>query len=68
MIVSDGLGNLKNLLQMPRYKHRHKLQRQFTSSIPKVLSIEKDPAFEPVSDNGEIKWNKILFRFHTNLV
>ena len=36
--------------------------------IPKGLRIRKDPAFESISDEFQIKWNEILYNAGKNLV
>ena len=36
--------------------------------IPKGLRIRKDPAFQPISDDFQIKWNEILYNAEKNLV
>ena len=36
--------------------------------IPKGFPIRKDPAFEPIGDDFQIKWNEILYNAEKNLV
>ena len=47
------------------YIYIHRLRR---GVIPKGLRIRKNPAFEPISDNFQIKWNKILYHAEKDLV
>ena len=71
MVFSDGLEHLDKLLQKSlRYKH-HQLNYEESlrrGVIPKGLRIRKDPAFEPISDDFQIKWNEILYNVENNLV
>ena len=71
MVFSNGLEHLDRLLQKSlRYKHHYlnyqeSLRRGLT---PKGFRIRKYPAFEPVSDDAQIKWNEILYNAEKNLV
>ena len=71
MVFSDGLEHLDKLLHKSlRYKH-HQLNYEESlrhGVMPKGLRIWKDPAFEPISDDFQIKWNKILYNAKKNLV
>ena len=62
MVFSDGLEHLDKLLQKSlRHKH-HQLNYEESlcrGVIPKGLRTRKDPAFEPISDDFQIKWNEI---------
>ena len=71
MVFSDGLlEHLYKLLQKSlRYKH-HQLNYEESLQrgvIAKGLRIRKDPAFEPISDDFQIKWNEILHNAEKNL-
>ena len=71
MVLSDGLEHLDKLLQKSlRYKH-HQLNYEESlccGVIQKGLRIRKDPAFEPVSNDFQIKWDEILYNAEKNLV
>ena len=71
MVFNDGLEYLDKLLQKSlRYIH-HQLNHEESlrrGVIPKGLRIRKNPAFEPISDDFQIKWNKILYNAEKNLV
>ena len=63
MVFSDRLEHLGKLLQKSlRYKH-HQLNYEESLRL-----IRKDPAFEPISDYFQIKWNEILYNAEKNLV
>ena len=66
MVFSDGLEHLDKLLQKSlRYKHH---QLNYEESLRRGVRIRKDPAFEPISDDFQIKWNEILYNAEKNLV
>ena len=70
MVFSGGLEHLnKPLRKSLRYKH-HQLNYQesfLRGVILKGLKIRKDSAFEPISDDFQIKWNEILYDAEKNL-
>ena len=60
----------KILLKLLRYRH-HQLNYEENlrrGVIPKGLRIRKDPPFQPVSDDFQIKWNKSLYNAEKNFV
>ena len=71
MVFSNGLDHLDKLLQKSlRYKH-HQLNCEESLRrrvISKGLRTRKDLAFEPISDDFQIKWNEILYNAENNLV
>ena len=54
---------------MYRYQH-HQLNYEESlcrGVVPKGLQIRKDPLFEPISNDFQIKWNEILYNAEKNL-
>ena len=71
MVFSDGLKYLDKLLQKSLifYKH-HQLNYEESlhrGVVPKGLRIRKDPLFEPISDDFQMKrklerkWSEIIY-------
>ena len=71
VLHGETLSHLDLLVQKSlRYKH-HKLnyiQSLEEGIIPAVLKIKKKPAFQPVSEDFEVKWNSILYNTERNIV
>ena len=71
IVFSNGVEHLDKLLQISlRYKH-HQLNYEESlrrGVVPKGLQIRKDPAFEQISDDFQIKWNEIPYNAEKNLV
>ena len=69
MVFSDGLERLDKLLQKIFKQHQLNYEESLRHGvIPKGLRIRKKPAFEPISDYIQIKWNEILYNVENNLV
>ena len=69
MVFSDGLERLDKLLQKIFKQHQLNYEESLRHGvIPKGLRIRKNPAFEPISDYIQIKWNEILYNVENNLV
>ena len=69
MVFSDGLERLDKLLQKIFKHHQLNYEESLRHGvIPKGLRIRKKPAFEPISDYIQIKWNEILYNVENNLV
>ena len=71
VLHGETLSHLDLLVQKSlRYKH-HKLnyiQSLEEGFIPSGLKIKKKPAFQPVSEDFEAKWNSILYNAERNIV
>ena len=71
VLHGETLSHLDLLLQKSlRYKH-HKLNyiRSLGECIiPSGLKIKKKPAFQPVSEDFEVKWNSILYNAERNII
>ena len=65
MVLFDGLTtHLDVLLQKGiRYKHHHYNYEESLSSgvIPSGLHLKKSPAFEPVTEDFNLKWDQVLY-------
>ena len=69
MVFSDGLEGLDKLLQKIFKHHQLNYEESLRHGvIPKGLRIRKNPAFEPISDYIQIKWDEILYNVENNLV
>ena len=69
MVFSDGLERLDKLLQKIFKQHQLNYEESLRHGvIPKGLRIRKKPAFEPISDYIQIKWDEILYNVENNLV
>ena len=69
MVFSDGLEGLDKLLQKIFKHHQLNYEESLRHGIiPKGLRIRKKPAFEPISDYIQIKWDEILYNVENNLV
>ena len=69
MVFSDGLEGLDKLLQKIFKHHQLNYEESLCHGvIPKGLRIRKKPAFEPISDYIQIKWDEILYNVENNLV
>ena len=70
MVLNDGNSHLEHLFQKSlRYNHRkdnYKISLE-EGVIPTGLKLRKDPAFLPVTDGFQKKWNAILFNAERNL-
>ena len=71
VLHGETFSHLDLLVQKSlRYKH-HKLnyiQSLEEGIIPSELKIKKKPAFQPVSEDFEVKWNSILYNAERNIV
>ena len=54
-----------DILLKPNHNYNEELHRGVTQ---KGIHIRKDPAFEPISGDFQIKWNKILYNAEKILV
>ena len=72
MVLFDGLTtHLDFLLQKGiRYKHHHCNYEESLSSglIPSGLPLKKSPAFEPVTEHFNLKWDQVLYDAQKSLV
>ena len=71
MVLNDGNSHLDHLFQKSlRYNH-HKENYKISLEegvTPTGLKLRKDPAFLPVNDGFQQKWDAILFNGEINLV
>ena len=70
MVLNDGNSHLDHLLQKSLRYNRHKDNYKISLEegvIPAGLKLRKDPAFLPVTDDFQKKWNAILFNADRNL-
>ena len=64
MVLFDGLTNLDILLQKGiRYTHHDRNYEENLNSglIPSGLQLKKSPAFEPVMEDFNLKWDQLLY-------
>ena len=73
MVLSNGNSYLDHLFQKSLRYNRQKNKKNYKISleeevIPTGLKLRKDPAFLPVTDGFQQKWDTILFNAERHLV